>query len=56
MTKKEKIWQIKNKYPYLNSKEIAERIGCHDAYVRTVFHRGNLFKWKLDKKNDQKSI
>lgn len=42
MATKQQVISLHRKYPELNSSQIAERLGCHDAYVRATFYRNGL--------------
>ncbi len=48
MTVQEKVLELTMKYPMLSSANIADRIGCHSAYVRAVWHRNGIFKGRHD--------
>lgn len=42
MATKDQVIRLHLMYPQLNSVQIAERLGCDDAYVRATFYRNGL--------------
>jgi hypothetical protein len=48
MTVTAKILALTERHPQLSSRAIAERLGCHHAYVRTAWHRAGIFRRKHD--------
>lgn len=46
MSKAEQILALCKTSPALTSEEISERVSCHPAYVRSVWHRNGMFRNK----------
>lgn len=44
--RRDKILDLTKKFPKMSSYTIAERLGCHAAYVRAVWHRNGIFRRK----------
>jgi hypothetical protein len=43
---KTKILDLTKAHPALTSYDIADRLQCHPAYVRTIWHRAGIFRGK----------